>query len=159
MTPLRNFVIYLYGHGVPLVHLWLGQALVTSLESQSRDPWWIIGALTIPSPMPPREGLDRHSALKLFWSLLQQSHHLTIISGPRIMVLAGRHPQPHLLNYFTHLPPGSSPGLLKFYNNYHSAMSLILLRFSFLPFSAPSSPIAFCPEGWVESIISVPTLI
>lgn len=31
MTPLRNFVIYLYGHGVPLVHLWPGQALVTSL--------------------------------------------------------------------------------------------------------------------------------
>lgn len=34
MTPLRNFVIYLYGHGVLLVHLRPGQAL----GHKSREP-------------------------------------------------------------------------------------------------------------------------
>lgn len=38
MIPLGNFVVDIYGHGVPLVRLWPGQAVVTSPGHQSRDP-------------------------------------------------------------------------------------------------------------------------
>lgn len=146
MTPLRNFVIYLYGHGVPLVHLWPGQALVTSLESQSRDPWWIIET-------PPERVWT--AALQWSYSDAHCSRATTSLysQAQESRWRAGRPPQPHPLDYFTHRPPGSSLGLREFRSNYHSATSLTLLRFRFLPFSAPVLPNWFLSWGlsWVHN--------
>lgn len=147
MTCLRNFVIGLYGHGVPLVHLWTGQALVTSPESQSRDPWWMVRDPPSPLQRSTRPRPCNEIILKLTATKPPPCYNL------RPENLAGELGGTHIPIFWLLHSPASwtrSPRMTTI------LLSLILPRLSFLPFSAVPThilPNCFLSQGlsWVHN--------